>query len=86
MWKFPEVTTPIEGYYRCGDSTTSGIGVPAVASSGAICANSIMSVWDQLLKLNSKIKMPVPSKLDAMYMVLAHLSYLFERTMDLGSM
>ena len=65
-WKFPEVTTPIEGYYRCGDSTTSGIGVPAVASSGAICANSIMSVWDQL-KLNSKIKMPVPSKLDAMY-------------------
>ena len=56
-WKFPDVTTPIEGYYRCGDSTTSGIGVPAVASSGAICANSIMSVWEQLA-LNSKIKMP----------------------------
>ncbi|KAL7487602.1 hypothetical protein ACHAW6_013185 [Cyclotella cf. meneghiniana] len=56
-WKFPEVTTPIEGYYRCGDSTTSGIGVPAVASSGAVCANSIMSVWEQL-QLNSKIKMP----------------------------
>eukprot|EP00580_Thalassiosira_gravida_P002086 CAMPEP_0201607112 /NCGR_PEP_ID=MMETSP0492-20130828/6341_1 /ASSEMBLY_ACC=CAM_ASM_000837 /TAXON_ID=420259 /ORGANISM="Thalassiosira gravida, Strain GMp14c1" /LENGTH=622 /DNA_ID=CAMNT_0048071649 /DNA_START=63 /DNA_END=1931 /DNA_ORIENTATION=- len=59
-WKFPEVTTPIEGYYRCGDSTTSGIGVPAVASSGAMCANSIMSVWDQL-SLNSKIKMPLSS-------------------------
>eukprot|EP00579_Thalassiosira_antarctica_P004806 CAMPEP_0201884416 /NCGR_PEP_ID=MMETSP0902-20130614/17150_1 /ASSEMBLY_ACC=CAM_ASM_000551 /TAXON_ID=420261 /ORGANISM="Thalassiosira antarctica, Strain CCMP982" /LENGTH=592 /DNA_ID=CAMNT_0048413379 /DNA_START=76 /DNA_END=1851 /DNA_ORIENTATION=+ len=44
-WKFPEVTTPIEGYYRCGDSTTSGIGIPAVAASGAVCANSIMSVW-----------------------------------------
>lgn len=57
-WKFPDVTTPIAGYYRCGDSTTSGIGVPAVASSGAICANSIMSVWDQL-RLNSKIKMPL---------------------------
>lgn len=56
-WKFPEVTTPIEGYYRCGDSTTSGIGVPATASSGAICANSIMSVWEQLA-LNAKIKMP----------------------------
>jgi phytoene dehydrogenase-like protein len=56
-WKFPDVITPIEGYYRCGDSTTSGIGVPAVASSGAICANSIMSVWEQLA-LNSKIKMP----------------------------
>jgi len=57
-WKFPEVTTPIEGYYRCGDSTTSGIGVPAVASSGAICANSIMTVWEQL-ELNKKIKMPL---------------------------
>jgi phytoene dehydrogenase-like protein len=56
-WKFPEVTTPIEGFYRCGDSTTSGIGVPAVASSGAVCANAIMSVWEQL-ELNSKIKMP----------------------------
>lgn len=56
-WKFPDVKTPIEGYYRCGDSTTSGIGVPAVASSGAMCANSIMSVWEQLA-LNSKIKMP----------------------------
>ena len=57
-WKFPEVTTPLEGYYRCGDSTTSGIGVPAVASSGAVCANTIMSVWEQLA-LNSKIKMPL---------------------------
>mmetsp|Transcript_17886 Transcript_17886/g.37367 ORF Transcript_17886/g.37367 Transcript_17886/m.37367 type:complete len:620 (-) Transcript_17886:116-1975(-) len=56
-WTFPDVKTPIEGYYRCGDSTTSGIGVPAVASSGAVCANAIMSVWDQL-ELNSKIKMP----------------------------
>lgn len=56
-WKFPEVTTPIEGYYRCGDSTTSGIGIPAVAASGAMCANAIMSVWEQL-ELNSKIKMP----------------------------
>ena len=57
-FSFPEVTTPIEGYYRCGDSTTSGIGVPATASSGAVCANAIMSVWEQL-ELNSKIKMPV---------------------------
>ncbi|EED93915.1 predicted protein [Thalassiosira pseudonana CCMP1335] len=56
-WKFPDVKTPLEGYYRCGDSTTSGIGVPATASSGAVCANAIMSVWDQL-SLNQKIKMP----------------------------
>ena len=55
-WKFPEVTTPIDGLYRCGDSTTAGIGVPAVASSGAQCANAILSVWEQL-KLNSKIRM-----------------------------
>lgn len=57
-FSFPDVTTPIEGYYRCGDSTTSGIGVPATASSGALCANAIMSVWEQL-ELNSKIKMPI---------------------------
>ena len=56
-WKFPEVTTPLPGYFRCGDSTTAGIGVPAVASSGAQCANALMSVWEQL-ELNKKIKMP----------------------------
>ena len=55
-FKFPEVTTPLPGYYRCGDSTTSGIGVPAVASSGAQCANALLSVWEQL-ELNKKIKM-----------------------------
>ena len=32
--------------------------VYSVASSGALCANSIMSVWEQL-ELNSKIKMPI---------------------------
>jgi len=53
---FPAVTTPLEGYFRCGDSTTAGIGVPAVASSGAQCANALLSVWDQL-KLNEKIDM-----------------------------
>jgi phytoene dehydrogenase-like protein len=37
-FKFPEVTTPLPGLYRCGDSTTAGIGVPAVATSGAQCA------------------------------------------------
>jgi len=53
---FPSVDTPLPGYYRCGDSTTSGIGVPAVASSGAQCANALMTVWEQL-KLNDKIRM-----------------------------
>lgn len=30
----------------CGDSTFPGIGVPAVAASGAIAANSLVPVWD----------------------------------------
>ena len=41
--EFPTVTTPLPGYYRCGDSTTAGIGVPAVASSGAQCANALLT-------------------------------------------
>jgi len=54
---FPAVDTPLPGYYRCGDSTTSGIGVPAVAASGAQCANALLSPWEQL-KMNSRIRMP----------------------------
>lgn len=53
--KFPEVTTPLPGLYRCGDSTTAGIGVPAVASSGAQCANALLSVFEQL-EMNEAIK------------------------------
>ena len=48
--------TPLPGLYRCGDSTTAGIGVPAVASSGAQCANALLSVWEQL-EMNEKIRM-----------------------------
>lgn len=36
--------TPIEGLYLCGDSVFPGIGVPAVALSGASAANSIISL------------------------------------------
>ena len=53
---FPAVTTAIPGLLRCGDSTTAGIGVPAVASSGAQCANALLPVWEQL-DLNSRIDM-----------------------------
>lgn len=53
-FSFPRVTTPLDGYYRCGDSTTAGIGVPAVASSGAQCANAILGVFEQMT-LNDKI-------------------------------
>ncbi|KAK7265507.1 hypothetical protein RJT34_33127 [Clitoria ternatea] len=40
---FPGHSTPIPHLYCCGDSTFPGIGVPAVAASGAIVANSLVS-------------------------------------------
>lgn len=39
---FPSCQTPIAGLYRVGDSTMPGIGVPAVAASGILCANSLV--------------------------------------------
>lgn len=41
---FPNCHTPIQGLYRVGDSTLPGIGVPAVAASGIICANTLVSL------------------------------------------
>jgi all-trans-retinol 13,14-reductase len=40
---FPNCKTPISGLLRVGDSTLPGIGVPAVAASGILCANSLVS-------------------------------------------
>ena len=39
---FPGCRTPIAGLYRVGDSTMPGIGVPAVAASGILCANALV--------------------------------------------
>ena len=39
---FPGNKTPIKGLYRVGDSTVPGIGVPAVAASGILCANGLV--------------------------------------------
>ncbi|MBO3461848.1 NAD(P)/FAD-dependent oxidoreductase [Aetokthonos hydrillicola Thurmond2011] len=39
---FPGTHTPIQGLYRVGDSTMPGIGVPAVAASGILCANTLV--------------------------------------------
>ena len=39
---FPNCHTPISGLYRVGDSTTPGVGVPAVAASGILCANTLV--------------------------------------------
>ncbi|KAL8061260.1 hypothetical protein ABFX02_02G076000 [Erythranthe guttata] len=41
---FPGHSTPISQLFCCGDSTFPGIGVPAVAASGAIVANTLVSV------------------------------------------
>ncbi|VVB00006.1 unnamed protein product [Arabis nemorensis] len=41
---FPGHSTPIPQLLCCGDSTFPGIGVPAVAASGAIVANSLVTV------------------------------------------
>lgn len=41
---FPSCKTPIAGLLRVGDSTMPGIGVPAVAASGILCANSLVSL------------------------------------------
>ncbi|NJN86856.1 MAG: FAD-dependent oxidoreductase [Leptolyngbyaceae cyanobacterium SL_7_1] len=39
---FPNCQTPIAHLYRVGDSTLPGIGVPAVAASGILCANTLI--------------------------------------------
>ncbi|MER3477448.1 MAG: carotene isomerase [Leptolyngbya sp. ERB_1_2] len=50
---FPSAMTPISGLLCCGDSTFPGIGLPAVAASGMIAANTIAPVRKhlELLKL-----------------------------------
>lgn len=50
---FPSCHTPVSGLYRVGDSTTPGIGVPAVAASGILCANTLVHPKQtlELLKL-----------------------------------
>ncbi|AFZ43673.1 FAD dependent oxidoreductase [Halothece sp. PCC 7418] len=52
---FPSANTPWEGLLCCGDSTFPGIGLPAVAASGAIAANTIASV-EQHLQLLRELK------------------------------
>lgn len=50
---FPGPQTNIPGLLCCGDSTMPGIGVPAVAASGLITANSLVPVWEHLNLLNA---------------------------------
>jgi len=48
---FPGATTPISGLLCCGDSTFPGIGLPAVAASGAITANTLAPIAQHLQML-----------------------------------
>ena len=52
---FPGSTTPLSGLLCCGDSTFPGIGIPAVAASGVIAANTIAPINKHLEMLQSII-------------------------------
>ncbi|MBE9128037.1 MULTISPECIES: phytoene desaturase family protein [unclassified Coleofasciculus] len=45
---FPGANTPLPGLLCCGDSTFPGIGLPAVAASGMIAANTLAPVQKHL--------------------------------------
>ncbi|WP_416670724.1 phytoene desaturase family protein [Egbenema bharatensis] len=45
---FPSAQTPLPGFLCCGDSTFPGIGLPAVAASGMIAANTLAPVSKHL--------------------------------------
>lgn len=46
--QFPGCTTPIAQLFCCGDSTFPGIGIPAVAGSGMIAANTLSPLGQHL--------------------------------------
>ncbi|BAU05427.1 hypothetical protein FIS3754_13220 [Fischerella sp. NIES-3754] len=48
---FPGSTTPLKGLLCCGDLTFPGIGLPAVAASGMITANTLAPVSKHLQML-----------------------------------
>ncbi|MBF2066282.1 MAG: NAD(P)/FAD-dependent oxidoreductase [Calothrix sp. C42_A2020_038] len=48
---FPSARTALRGLFCCGDSTFPGIGLPAVAASGMIAANTQVSVNKHLAML-----------------------------------
>jgi len=48
---FPSPKTPLPGLFCCGDSTFPGIGLPAVAASGMITANTLAPLNQHLTML-----------------------------------
>ena len=53
---FPGANTPLTGLLCCGDSTFPGIGLPAVAASGAIAANTLAPIGKHLAMLQQVAK------------------------------
>lgn len=53
VWELQGTTTPISGLLACGDTCFPGIGLPAVAASGTIAANTLAGVEKQLSMLKS---------------------------------
>jgi phytoene dehydrogenase-like protein len=53
VWELQGTTTPISGLLACGDTCFPGIGLPAVAASGTIAANTLADVEKQLQMLES---------------------------------
>lgn len=51
-WELVGATTKIKGLLACGDTTFPGIGLPGVAASGTIAANTFVSVQKQSLLMN----------------------------------
>jgi len=51
---FPGPATPVSHLYRVGDSVLPGIGVPAVAASGIICANTLVE-YKQVEELRRRL-------------------------------
>ena len=54
----PGHKTPLEGLFLVGDFTFPGIGVPATAASGAVAANTLVSVSKHFEMLD-KIRLPI---------------------------
>ncbi|CAM6125241.1 unnamed protein product [Calypogeia fissa] len=50
---FPAHGTSIKGLFCCGDSTFPGIGIPAVAASALVTANTMAPVWKHLKLLDA---------------------------------
>ena len=56
QWELPGPKTPVDGLLACGDTCFPGIGLPGVAASGTIAANTLVDVGTQL-KLMNELKM-----------------------------